>query len=347
VARHADGVDRIAGEVDGVSGAVATAMAELRATLRADQEAAVAAIREVAGEAEARLARSREMLERAVSRLGEQGDELETELRGVIDGLGTELRARAGDATKDLVAATTRLDEASGQLGALEAALLGYLERRDAAADEERVALVRDLVDQLADGLSRRERKKLAARLDVPDPTTVQARKADPATYRHRSTTSTGQGTRPPAPAPPARPVARTPQPAEPQPSTDEAPAVVPAKPAARSAPAARTVPVKKAPAARRKPAAGRAARPVAEPEQAPGATPEPEGTTLSASEDAPTDTRSVLAAIRGVGPAKQSALIDEFGDLEGIRAASLDELAALKGIGPTLAAAIREHLDA
>ncbi len=52
-----------------------------------------------------------------------------------------------------------------------------------------------------------------------------------------------------------------------------------------------------------------------------------------------------MLAGVRGLGPAKQSALLDTFGSLEAIRGASVEELAAVKGVGPALATAIREHL--
>ncbi|MBW3658172.1 MAG: hypothetical protein KY457_06010 [Actinobacteria bacterium] len=53
-----------------------------------------------------------------------------------------------------------------------------------------------------------------------------------------------------------------------------------------------------------------------------------------------------MLGRIKGVGPAKQSALLDEFGSLDAIREASLDDLAAVKGIGPALAEAVKAGLD-
>lgn len=54
---------------------------------------------------------------------------------------------------------------------------------------------------------------------------------------------------------------------------------------------------------------------------------------------------RDALAAVRGVGPAKQSVLIDEYGDLDALLAASEDELADIPGIGPALAADIHRRL--
>ncbi|MCX6026060.1 MAG: excinuclease ABC subunit UvrC [Chloroflexi bacterium] len=53
----------------------------------------------------------------------------------------------------------------------------------------------------------------------------------------------------------------------------------------------------------------------------------------------------SQLDAIPGIGPAKRKALLAAFGDLGGIRAASLAELAALPGITEKLAVTIKERL--
>ena len=55
--------------------------------------------------------------------------------------------------------------------------------------------------------------------------------------------------------------------------------------------------------------------------------------------------TRSVLDDVPGLGPARQSALLKEFGSVKRIRAATQEQIASVKGIGPTLAATILEHL--
>ena len=55
--------------------------------------------------------------------------------------------------------------------------------------------------------------------------------------------------------------------------------------------------------------------------------------------------TRSVLDDVPGLGPARQAALLKEFGSVKRIRAASAEEIATVKGIGPALAATILEHL--
>ncbi len=55
----------------------------------------------------------------------------------------------------------------------------------------------------------------------------------------------------------------------------------------------------------------------------------------------------SRLDAIPGVGPARRKALLRVFGSVQGVRAASVEELAAVPGIGPDLAAAILRALRA
>ncbi|MBW3562628.1 MAG: hypothetical protein KY437_09035 [Actinobacteria bacterium] len=54
---------------------------------------------------------------------------------------------------------------------------------------------------------------------------------------------------------------------------------------------------------------------------------------------------RERLDEIKGLGPAKQKALLAEFGSLEGIRDADLEDLRNVKGIGETTAAAIKDQL--
>jgi excinuclease ABC subunit C len=50
---------------------------------------------------------------------------------------------------------------------------------------------------------------------------------------------------------------------------------------------------------------------------------------------------RSELADIRGIGAARQRALLERFGSLRGVAAASEDEIATLPGFGPRLAAEV------
>lgn len=55
--------------------------------------------------------------------------------------------------------------------------------------------------------------------------------------------------------------------------------------------------------------------------------------------------TRSVLDDIPGLGPARQAALLKEFGSVKRLRRASAEQIASVKGIGPALAAAVLSHL--
>jgi excinuclease ABC subunit C len=54
---------------------------------------------------------------------------------------------------------------------------------------------------------------------------------------------------------------------------------------------------------------------------------------------------RSRLDSVPGIGPARRKALLTRFGSVQGVRAASAEDIAAVPGIGPELAATIREAL--
>jgi excinuclease ABC subunit C len=53
----------------------------------------------------------------------------------------------------------------------------------------------------------------------------------------------------------------------------------------------------------------------------------------------------SILDDIPGIGPRRRKVLLEHFGSLEGIRKASLAELAAIPGIPPEVAEAVKAHL--
>ena len=59
----------------------------------------------------------------------------------------------------------------------------------------------------------------------------------------------------------------------------------------------------------------------------------------------AKTGIASQLDEIPGVGPSRRRALLKQFGSLEGIRVASVDELAQVPGVPREVAIAIKEHL--
>jgi excinuclease ABC subunit C len=54
----------------------------------------------------------------------------------------------------------------------------------------------------------------------------------------------------------------------------------------------------------------------------------------------------SRLGEIPGVGPARQTALLEHFGSLRALTAASPEEIANVPGVGPALARTIVEHLN-
>ena len=56
--------------------------------------------------------------------------------------------------------------------------------------------------------------------------------------------------------------------------------------------------------------------------------------------------TGSVLDGIPGLGPARQAALLREFGSVKRIRQADVDDITRVKGIGPALAGSILARLN-
>jgi len=55
--------------------------------------------------------------------------------------------------------------------------------------------------------------------------------------------------------------------------------------------------------------------------------------------------TRSALEGVPGLGPARRTRLLREFGSLRAVRAASLEDLRALAWLPDTVAAAVHAHL--
>jgi len=55
--------------------------------------------------------------------------------------------------------------------------------------------------------------------------------------------------------------------------------------------------------------------------------------------------TRSVLEDIPGIGPKRRQALLKAFGSIEGVRQASVDELAAVPGMTRPVAERLRQQL--
>jgi uncharacterized coiled-coil protein SlyX len=361
VGRLDDGLDALKSTAEEVAARVAdgmeAAIADQHATVRAALDdlreatvAAAAAIDTAAAEAASELRRQSTV---AAARIDEQG----TSAADAID-----LR---------IAGAREQVDRLVTSLTGLERVFLGYLEDHDRRAAIERADLVRQFVEQLAAGLTRRERRRLARKLEIPD---VAEEVDEDVAERLREVVSRSASASFPLPperreAPLAKPPVSPPRaPAEPvsapSPPTsttallggvtssagsagsaradvavaaiDPPPTPATTRPVATTAPLpahAGTSPVEgdeghpdppRVQASRRK-------RPVRDRSSRPGD---------------PAHVRRALAGVRGLGPAKQSALIDRFGTLEAIRAATDGELLALPGIGPSLVTAIREALD-
>ncbi|MEL7643101.1 MAG: helix-hairpin-helix domain-containing protein [bacterium] len=47
-----------------------------------------------------------------------------------------------------------------------------------------------------------------------------------------------------------------------------------------------------------------------------------------------------------GIGPARRKALLKQFGSIEGIKEASIEEIAAIPGINEALAIAVKSGLE-
>ena len=60
-----------------------------------------------------------------------------------------------------------------------------------------------------------------------------------------------------------------------------------------------------------------------------------------------PTQDQPLSEVVPGLGAARERALLDAFGSLEGVRSARPDELQQVRGIGPGLAARIASSLAA
>ena len=56
--------------------------------------------------------------------------------------------------------------------------------------------------------------------------------------------------------------------------------------------------------------------------------------------------TRSVLDSVPGLGPARQAALLKEFGSVRRLRGASVEDLTRVRGIGEALAGTILAYLN-
>lgn len=238
------------------------------------------------------------------------------------EAMDDRVRQLVDQVTGGLAAAERRLGETLDSLREVQESLVAHLVDRDRQVALERAQLTRAFVEELAGALSKRDRRRIARRLDVDRVATSdwwdRTEEATP------STTDT--------PVPPTVPVVR---PASDPPSPDEVapdPAVAPDGEPAVAPDDELDLP------------ADDEADEDDRPRVQPSLGTRPVHPRASTPRD-PAAMRRTLAAVRGLGPARQAALIAAFGSLDELREASDDELLAVRGIGPSLLEPIRSVL--
>ncbi|MBW3577524.1 MAG: hypothetical protein KY462_07260 [Actinobacteria bacterium] len=260
------------------------------------------------------------------------GDEAAADVRAVGLQTAGNIRVTSDEAAADVRAAGEHVRQLVDFVGRMEASLVEYLDARDRRLEQERHRVLRELVEEFAAGVSRRERRKLAGRLDaarerilghepptdpeprpVGGPALLDALASDPrgeatsTTWdQHERATSWAAG---------------------------ETDAAVDHSGAEVTGTAPHTHPGDHR--ADQRAAAGR--------EVVAGRTPASHG----GENGARSDLQAVLADVKGLGAAKTQALLDRFPTLEAIRAATIDELVEVKGIGVATAREIRRSVRA
>ncbi|MDP8928901.1 MAG: hypothetical protein M3O70_10075, partial [Actinomycetota bacterium] len=144
----------------------------------------------------------------AVGKVHDLAPDLDSRIARALDRAVETARSEARSAAGELHTGLARLTEIQATLAGLEGSLLAYLGAFDVRLERERARVLAKLGEELAEGLSRRERKRLVGRLS-------SARDADPG---HEVSSSAPWS--PPLPLPPeARPESGPPDPAPPGPS--------------------------------------------------------------------------------------------------------------------------------
>lgn len=138
----------------------------LPGSLARQRDELASALSEPLAGASERLASAREELRGVAAELGGLPGELDQQIARGLERAVDAARDEARTATRQVEEATGRLDEVQERLSGLETSLVTYLEARDARLERERMEVLRDLVEEFAEGLSRRDRRRLGRRLD-------------------------------------------------------------------------------------------------------------------------------------------------------------------------------------
>ncbi|MDP8962325.1 MAG: hypothetical protein M3N32_12015 [Actinomycetota bacterium] len=116
-------------------------------------------------EASERLDAADEIFRTAVGKLDDLPPDLDSRIARVLDRAVETARSEARSAVGESHTALARLTEIQATLTGLEGSLLAYLGAFDARLERERARVLAKLGEELAEGLSRRERKRLVGRL--------------------------------------------------------------------------------------------------------------------------------------------------------------------------------------
>ena len=300
-------------------------VADLRDELQQDRLTLREGLRRDVEDLRSRLSEDVDGLREQVQTLVEQAVHRPAAGPGEKEEMADRVRHLVDEVAGGLAAAERRLGDTLDSLREVQESLVTHLVERDRQIALERAHLTRAFVEELAGALSRRDRRRVARKLDVDrvatsdgwDHTEDVTRSADPV----------------PANVPVVRPASDPSSPTtgdQPEPGAapdvppDDGPDVPPGEELdvppedeadeddrQRVQPSLGTRPVHPRASAPRDPAAMR--RP--------------------------------LAGVRGLGPARQAALISAFGSLDELREATDDELLAVRGIGPSLLEPIRSVL--
>ncbi len=170
---------RMAADLSEFGETVGRVLGEVEVELKAEQDAALERVREL-------VDRAREGIDEAagtlsdgaaaalarVDRAAETVVSSADGLRGRIDAMMNEaaelVQADADLARDEVIAAGARLDLLFDRLSGFERAILEHLVARDGQLVRERQRITAALVEQLTASVGKRERRKLAAKLEVP-----------------------------------------------------------------------------------------------------------------------------------------------------------------------------------
>jgi hypothetical protein len=316
--RHLDdALERVAATVSGQQEQFDVVVATLREDLSS----------EVVGLAE-RVRRNlqellREFSEEAHQAVGKLGERAEASATSAASSLADAVTAAAGRIHVVTDSLDTRLDQMERRLGeaaasvdAVEQSLAQQLDEQRRQVVIERAVLTQAFVEQLAGSLTRRERKRLAQRLD---PTALAGAVVDvdratspPPGGLHVSVPegtlrTTSLGTRPRS----------TPRPVSP-PRSAEAPTAAEGLGDIEALDLAATP---EDPPSWERPARRRVVR-------------------------APDHLRVILEPVRGLGEQRRELLVERFGSVAALRDADDDDVLEVRGVGPALLAAIRQAID-